>query len=45
MMQILALLYSFKIVKHIIANFLYAFAWQFMKSSEVGISLVLILCF
>ncbi len=32
-MQILALLYAFKLVKNIIANFLYAFSWQLMKSS------------
>ncbi len=32
-MQILASLYAFKIVKNIIANFLYVFSWQFMKSS------------
>ncbi len=32
-MQILASLYAFKIIKNIVANFLYAIAWQFMKSS------------
>ncbi len=32
-MQLLAPLYAFKLVKDIIANFLYAFSWQFMKSS------------
>ncbi len=33
MMQILVSLNPFKLVKNIIANFLYAFSWQFMKSS------------
>ncbi len=33
MMQISASLNAFKLVKNIIANFLYAFSWQFMKSS------------
>ncbi len=32
-MQIVAPLYAFKILKNIIANFVYAFSWQFMKSS------------
>ncbi len=32
-MQILASLYAFKLVINIIANFRYAFSWQFMKSS------------
>ncbi len=30
-MQILGSLYAFKLVKNIIANFLYALSWQFMK--------------
>ncbi len=32
-MQILGSSYAFKLVKNIIANFLYAFSWQFVKSS------------
>ncbi len=32
-MQILGLLYAFKLAKNIIANFLYGFSQQFMKSS------------
>ncbi len=46
-MQILALFNAFKLVKNIIANFLYAFSWQFMKSniSWDTFGKILVFCF